>query len=98
MSDERPVFARFRFPFAGIEGNKLLIFELFEARHWRLKQGMNVFPSPRDRESVDWAKMYRVRVNGRWFGEKRYCFFTLPEIAAIAERMLERKNLLDMVK
>ncbi len=94
MSDERPVFARWRFSNAGMLGNKLLIFELFEAKYWRLKQGMPVFPSPRDCEAVDWSRMYRVRVNGRWFGEKKYSFFTLPQIAAVAERMLESQEVI----
>jgi len=98
MSDERPSCGRLRFNFAGIEGKEILLFELFEARHWHIRQGMRVYPSIRECESVDWSKRYRVRVKGRWFGKKGFkCFFTLPEIATIAERMLECNNLLDMV-
>jgi len=79
MSDERPVFARWRFPFAGMLGNKLLVFELFEAKHWRLRPGTYIWPG-----------MYRIRVNGKWFGERKYSFFTLSEIADVAQHLLEQ--------
>jgi hypothetical protein len=94
MSDERPVFARFRCPFAGITGNKLLVIEYFEARHWRLRQGMPVYPAPRDVLSVDWSNMYRLRVNGRWFGPRKFSFYSLADGALIVERLLQRNNFL----
>ena len=86
MSDERPVFARFRCPFATIE--------YFEARHWRLRQGMPVYPAPRDILAVDWLKMYRLRINGRWFGPRKFSFYTMVEAAQIMERILDNKTIL----
>lgn len=93
MSDERPVFARWRFVLnAEIAGKKLLIIEFFEARHWRLRQGMPIYPSPRDVPEVDWSKMYRLRINGRWFGPRKLSFYTMVEAAQIVETVLERKS------
>lgn len=92
MSDERPVFARFRCPFAGIPGNKLMNIEFFEARHWRLRQGMPVYPSPRDIDAVDWARMYRLRINGKWFGPRKFSFYTMVEAAQIIEKVIIQDN------
>jgi len=90
MSDERPVFARFRCPFAGIAGNKLLTIEYFEARHWfwKIKHGAPVYPRPADVESVDWSKRYRLRVNGRWFGPRKLSFYTMAEASLLIEKLL----------
>lgn len=88
MSDERPIFARWRYPFASIEGKKILIIEFFEARHWRLRQGMDVFPSPKESTDIDWPQMFRLRINGRWFGEQKFSFFTMVQAAEIVTRIL----------
>lgn len=97
MSDERPIFARWRYPFAEIEGKKILIIEFFEARHWRLRQGMSVHPSVKDWNGgkLNWSKMYRVRINGRWFGQKKLSFFTMVQAAQIVEQILEVRRIDD---
>lgn len=97
MSDERPIFARWLYPFAKIEGKKILIVEFFEARHWRLRQGMKVYPSPKlwNGEYVDWSKMYRLRINGRWFGPMKWSFFTMVDAAKIVTRILENGKVAD---
>jgi len=92
MSDERPVFARFRCPFAGIAGNKILTIEYFEARHWTLRHGMQIYPAPGDIDEVDWCKMYRLRLNGRWFGPKRYSFYSFVDAALLVEKILEKNG------
>jgi hypothetical protein len=92
MSDERPVFARWRCPFAGMLGNKFLIVEYFEARHWRLRYGMPVYPNPREVDVVDWQQMYRLRIDGRWFGPKKYSFYTLVESAMIVEKLINTER------
>jgi hypothetical protein len=91
MSDERPVYARWRYPFAEILGKKILIIEFFEARHWRLRYGMDVWPSPKDVPAVDWSRMYRLRINGIWYGDRKYSFFTKVQAAMLVERLLETK-------
>jgi hypothetical protein len=96
MSDERPVFARWRFPFAEMLGKKIMIIEFFEARHWRLRQGMPVYPSPRDTPVIDWSKMYRLRINGRWFGPRKLSFYTMVDAAQIVERIIEKGSVLTM--
>ena len=91
MSDERPIFARWRYPFAEIEGKKILIIEFFEARHWRLRQGVAVYPSPKEwqgGEGIDWSAMFRVRINGRWFGPRKWSFFTMIQAAQIVTRII----------
>jgi len=97
MSDERPVFARWRYPFAKIEGKKILIVEFFEARHWRIRHGMKVFPSLKDwgGEEVDWSQMYRLRINGKWFGPKKLSFFTVVQAARIVTRILHNGKITD---
>ena len=96
MSDERPVFARFRCPFAGMLGKELLTIEYFEARFWHLKWGMAVYPGPGDIPSVDWSKMYRLRINGKLFGPRKYSFYTLVEAAQVVEGLLECGDVLKM--
>lgn len=91
MSDERPVFARWRFPFASIEGKKILLIEFFEARHWKIRYGMSVYPSLGDVALPNWSKRFRLRINGRWFGNKKLSFFTMVESAMIVERILETR-------
>jgi len=93
MSDERPTYARWRYPFAGMMGNKILTVEFFEARHWRLRPGMSVYPSAKDVEAVVWEKMFRLRVNGRWFGPRRLSFFSMVEAAALVARILKIKDI-----
>ena len=90
MSDERPIFARWRYPFAEIEGKKILIIEFFEARHWRLRQGMAVYPSPKELGGceIDWTVMFRLRINGRWFGPRKWSFFTMVQAAEVVTRIL----------
>lgn len=92
MSDERPTYARWRYPNAGIEGKKILTVEFFEARHWRLKAGMPVYPSRIAATGVNLEALYRLRVNGRWFGHRRLSFFSMVEAAAIVERILKIKD------
>jgi len=106
MSDERPIFARWRYPFAEIEGKKILIIEFFEARHWRLRQGMDVWPSPKEREDwgrPGWSEMFRLRINGRWFGPRKLSFFTMVQAARIvarilADRKIEDRHVLELVE
>jgi len=93
MSDERPRYGTMRFPYAGILGKKILFVELFQAKHWRLRHGMSVFPSIQDKPSVGWDKMYRIRIDGCWFGKRKYNFFSLFQVSMVVEKILEKRAL-----
>jgi len=93
MSDDRPTYARWRYPFAGMTGNKILTVEFFEARHWRLRPGMSIYPSRNATTGLNLNDLYRLRVNGRWFGPRRLSFFSMIEAASLVERILKIKDI-----
>ena len=66
---------------------------IFEARHWRLRPGMSVYPSRNAATGLDFNHLYRLRVNGRWFGPRRLSFFSMVEAAALVERVLKIKDI-----
>lgn len=69
--------------------NKSTRFEAFGAYQFRKKfktQGRNFsprLPNRLDDRRVYELKMYRLRIDGKWYmpGSKNYVFLTLPEIA-----------------
>jgi len=94
MSEERPVFAIWRF--AEIKGKKPLKIELFKAELWRFGLGPgqgNVFPvlpcRSVDREKY-YSERYRLRINGRMYrvGVEQFTFLTMKEVVELAESMI----------
>ncbi len=83
-----PRFAKWRYPFSSIPGNILKI-ELYEARFWPVKMGMKVYPSRPDSPdtTIVYDEMFRVVINGRWYGPRKISFFTEFQIAEIVREI-----------
>lgn len=72
-----------------------IVVELFPAKSFRYNWNprlRNFDPAPplRDADREDWwkwwEKLYRVRLNGKWYGEKQFTFMTEIEAAGLLLR------------
>jgi hypothetical protein len=92
MSELRIPDIVWRWGNAATEGKKPLRIELFRAEQWQpnwtpYRKTMHPHPPLLNREY--WQKYFRLRVDGRWHGQRgyKYSFFTLEQALKIAEQM-----------
>ena len=64
-------------------------YELFAARqfatNWKPSR-RNFHPQPAlstEQRQEYWRSMYRVRINGKWYGKTKYSFFSLADVATL---------------